>query len=181
MSGEHQDGKSNDDVHHFSSSGKALNKFPRNLEKIFKNLDSIEINAAKISTLENKDLMAFKGQLKWLNFTDNNIEVIEANLFEFNPNLEKINLDGNQIKFVGNGAFDNLHNLSSLEFKNPCYSGSASNHSEVVKLITEIKNNCIDLEAYERFKNSIASSSECLKSGKLKAILSFFVVIFLFM
>lgn len=181
VSGDHIKGKSNDDVHKFAINGTKLPKFPKNLENIFKNLESIEIHAADFAILEVEDLKPFMGKLKSFNFTDNKLEVIEADLFAFNPNLEAINFNGNHIKYVGNGAFDGLKKLKSLKFKNPCYSGSASNHSEVVKLIVEIKSKCIDLDAYEKYKILLASSSESLKSGKFNAILSLFVTISYFM
>lgn len=137
-------GKTYDDAMWFYSTSETFNFFPKNIEKFFPNVEHVYIYDVSIATLTKTDLSPFGSQLKLFYFHRSKIEVIESDLFEANPFLEQISLYGNQIKFVADGAFDKLPNLTSLYFRNnPCYSGSAVNdRAAVFNLIKQIERNC---------------------------------------
>lgn len=90
---------------------------------------------------------------------DNNIEVIDSDLFDFTPNIERIDFDNNKIKLVGKRAFSKLKNLSKLFFSNnQCFSGNARDKLEVFEIIAEIDNNCdgfyeSEIEKFLNFKS----------------------------
>lgn len=150
MIGDHKDGKTNDDVQFLFSSKKAFFFFPQNLHEKFPKLEFITFFSANISTLRKSDLESFGSQLKILNFYDNNLEVIEADLFEENPNLVSIDLGLNKIKHVAEGALNNLKNLKYLGFQsNPCHSGNGQNRQSVIEFIQEIENKCGDHKVEE--------------------------------
>lgn len=126
---------------------KNLNCFPKNLEKFFKNLDSIHFNEVDFSSLKKSDLQPLGSQLKAFFFYDNKLKVIPADLFEYARNLEYINIKSNQIRGVEKGTFDQLHQLTELNFNNnPCYSGAAANRADVLTLVKQIESKCTDME-----------------------------------
>lgn len=82
-------------------------------------------------------------QLKIFNFQSDLLEVIDEDLFQFNTNLEHLQLYSNKIKTVEQGAFSNLRELKVLNFYlNPCYSDIASNGVAIRNLIVQIEKNC---------------------------------------
>lgn len=136
----------NDKVLYFHSYSEKFNCFPKNLENIFPNLVNLEIENGNISTLERSDLKPFGDKLAlFYVHTSGNIDVIPADLFKDTINLEAIQLNGNNIKHVGRGAFDNLEKLEILMFgENFCHSDTGVNRTESLQIITEIYSNCSD-------------------------------------
>lgn len=144
VTGEHQSGKSNNDIDRIRSLNKFNNFIPKDIVKFFRNVDFIWIQSSNISTLNKNDLRSFGSQFRKFLLSDNPIEAIYADLFEFTPNLERIYLQNNQIKVIGKGVFDKLPNLSVLWFNpNPCLSSTdAHDRLSVLELITNIEQSC---------------------------------------
>lgn len=141
--GQNIERKSYDDVKVFYSGFLVVNYFPQNLENVLRNLETIQIDHANLKEITNNDLKPFGAKLKNLWLGSNDIEVIEVDLFDFNPNLEWIFLENNKIKNVESGAFNKLQKLNNLNFdKNPCHSGEASDKSGVATLIANIEFKC---------------------------------------
>ena len=70
----------------------------------------------------------------------NQIEVIPSNLFSNNLNLELINLNNNQIKYIGSGVFDRLTKLIIVFLSgNICVD---EYFSDIVQLKHEITSKC---------------------------------------
>jgi len=63
--------------------------FPKGLDKYFKNIKLIIIKSCQLKEIHQSDLKVF-GDLVAFGLYDNEIEVIEAGLFDFNLNLEQI-------------------------------------------------------------------------------------------
>lgn len=161
MTGDHVDGKTNDDVTIFDSSNNSFNCFPKNLDKYFKNLDRLFFSHANISTVTRGYLQPFGSKLEYFVFDNNQIEVIPADLFVDMPNLKYIILRSNKIKFVGRGAFSSIEQLILIVFQNnPCFSGSGFMHNEIETVIKGAYDNCTDQEAFTRYKNGLLSSKE---------------------
>lgn len=148
VTGQHVHKKSNDDVLLFHAWRRGFNCFPRNLEKLFKNMNQIIVDKENITTLTRSDLQPFGRQLKKIWFRGNQVEVISADLFEDTINLEVVDLSNNNIKYVAKGAFKMLKYADVFLFDNPCY-------SKKFTLISQIEKNCIDEEAYTRYKNQL--------------------------
>lgn len=143
VTGEHEDGKSNDDVKFFRANGINFHCFPKNIAKFFKNIERVTVFDSKITSLGKYDLKSLGTKLKQFYAYNNKIEVIDGNTFEANLNLEIIHLGSNQMKFAGEGAFRNLLKLRGLWFfDNPCHNGYATDHDAVLNLVTEIESLC---------------------------------------
>lgn len=69
-------------------------------------------------------------------------------VFKHNSKLEYLSLEGNFIRTVEAGAFDNLAVLKSLMFRdNPCYSNYAFyNRGDVTMIINRIEISCSGME-----------------------------------
>ena len=85
-------------------------------------------------------------KLIYLSLHQNNIEIIEDGLFDFNPNLEVITLSNNRISHIDQFVFDNLVKLAYLGFDaNPCINMEARASQAMVRDIVKItKSKCIN-------------------------------------
>lgn len=160
VTGTHEQGKTNSDVDTIYSDKNSLNFFPRNLEKFFNNLKTVYITASNISTLTKDDLQSLGGQLeKLLLFHNGKLEVLVADVFDYSPNLKQIDLIFNAIKYVERGTFGKLQKLTYLRFyANTCHNSDSFN--DVVNLIADIERKCTNVEALERYKKIISSTTE---------------------
>jgi Leucine-rich repeat (LRR) protein len=141
-SGSHLPQLTNNDITGFSlNEAPNLNKFPKNLELVFKNLISIEIFFSRLRELSHDDLHGFP-LLKFLSLSKNQIKVIRDGTFRSNPELELIELDGNQLLHVDQKSFSGLWNLSVLWLSgNVCASlDNAETRDEVLGLVRRIDN-----------------------------------------
>lgn len=143
VTGIHLQGKTNEDVDGFLTTFKTFKFFPQNLQETFKKATIICVAYAELPSITKDDLRQFGMQLAKLELHGNDLQVINADLFEFNQNLKDIDLSFNYIKVVGRGAFDGLNLLSDLYFfENPCYSGDAHKPRDLKKLINKIEKHC---------------------------------------
>jgi hypothetical protein len=140
--GDHLIGKANKDVGMFDARKVTIKYFPRNLHTHFPNLHQIFIER-KLREITKEDLEPFP-KLIYLYLSFNEIEIIEKDLFIYNPELKLVFLNENRIKYVDPNVFDNLSNLVYLGFDdNDCYSEIVENsRSGVRSLIENVKENC---------------------------------------
>lgn len=141
VTGDQLNNKSTSQVTYFASQHKTVKFFPVNLELFFASLETISIYNASLMEIDKNDLKPF-GSLKKLMLYHNLIEIIEADLFEFTPNLILLCLQFNKIKTVESGAFGGLNNLVLLHFHNPCFSGDGFNRRVVLELLDRIYGEC---------------------------------------
>lgn len=141
--GQHTAHKSSHDVKVFYSGESTINFFPQNLENVLPNTETIQINNANLKEITRDDLRPFGEKLKNLWLGTNDLELIEADLFDFTPNIEWIYLENNKIKNVESGALGKLHKLKNFNFvKNPCHTGEAGSLVDVKYLIAEVEFKC---------------------------------------
>lgn len=147
VSGTHLTRQSNDDVKYFySNSVRPLNFFPRHIGKFFKNLRKIYIGGTNISTLSKDDLQFLSDDFRILAIHHAKIRWLEADVFDYTPNLEKVYLRNNQIQYVEKGTLNRLMKLNSLDLQyNHCGQDFASNRSAVLEFITRIEANCTEI------------------------------------
>jgi hypothetical protein len=144
--GQHESGKNNNDVNFFYSHNKKVKFFPRGLTKFFRNIEKVQIYHGKLQEITKEDLKQFGDKLQelWLGY--NKIRVIEGDLFEFNPNLEEIDLSDNYIVHIESGAFNGLEKLLIWLESNPCTTGrddyTESDRQQVLEIISEVENSC---------------------------------------
>ncbi|CAG9811101.1 unnamed protein product [Chironomus riparius] len=163
LNGTHLRGRTNDDVLSFYAYRMNIACFPKGLDTYFKNIQYLGIVNAKLKEIHQEDLKPFF-KLKVLYLDSNDLEVLEENLFEFNTNLEVININSNKIKFVDVSVFRNLFKLNYLWFDyNNCYSNKVSNDFRGVrKMINEINENC--------FVNNILSDFRKFQEKELTSL-----------
>ncbi|KAL7012430.1 hypothetical protein ACKWTF_014848 [Chironomus riparius] len=91
-----------------------------------------------------KEELAQFPSLKRLYLSNNELQVIEPDLFKFNQKLELIFFDNCKIKSVARNVFDKLDSLTYLGFNNnPCYSGHVENNrGQALDLAAKIYENC---------------------------------------
>ncbi|KAG5679655.1 hypothetical protein PVAND_009210 [Polypedilum vanderplanki] len=92
-----------------------LKYFPRNLEKVFKNLETFAIQDSNLIELTSEDLKPFL-KLTALCLDGYPIEIIRENLFIHNPELEVLYIASNKINHIDPNALSHLNNLKSIYF-----------------------------------------------------------------
>lgn len=141
-SGKHNHGRSNENVHGLSISGTKVNYFPRGIKDVFKNIKGIEITRCHLKQVTQDDLKMYP-DLVYLYLAENDIKVLEAGLFEFNPKLKVISLSQNEISKIHPQVFDNLNQLMHLWIRsNTCIDMLASDEDEVRDVVQQIKAQC---------------------------------------
>jgi hypothetical protein len=144
VSGTHEDSKSNDDVEGFYAVRKTIQVFPKGLDKVFKNLKVIRMDDCELKEIHQSDLKVFP-ELIYFFAVDNQIEVIEKGLFDFNPKLEVVGFAyEKRITSIDPNVFDNLNSLIYLFLaKIPCVDQTASDsRKQVQEVIKIVKSNC---------------------------------------
>lgn len=143
----HQPRKNDENVKFFDAIGKTIHFFPLGVNKIFPNLEIVQIYGSNLKEISSGDLQQFGEKLTVLWLPSNELEIISKNLFEFSVNLEWIDFSFNKIKHVDARSFEELKVLKSLAFDtNLCHSGNAMNDLAAVgELIIQIEGKCIEL------------------------------------
>lgn len=144
VTGNHEGGKSNNDIKFFSSQQHNVHFFPFDLAKYFNNLEIVQIKAANSFKIHNSDLQQFGGKLKQLWLEENSIEILQDGLFKFNSNLEGIDLNTNKINKIERGTFSGLEKLTTLYLHggNPCIDKYAFRRNDVINLISDAEYKC---------------------------------------
>jgi Leucine-rich repeat (LRR) protein len=115
-------------------------QFPLNLHTVFPSLEVIRMFASRVKFLEPLDLR-FLSNLKVLDLETNDLEVLQSNLFTYNPRLTQIILKKNKIKFISANVFASLR-LSVLNLEeNLCISEQATNEA-ITELRQSVERSC---------------------------------------
>ncbi|KAL7050842.1 hypothetical protein ACKWTF_004243 [Chironomus riparius] len=100
--------------------------FPFDLNTVFPNLEVIRLWKSNVKFVDNMDLRNLVN-LKIFDLEDNNIEVLQSDLFINNIKLKEIYLQKNKLKFIAARVF-NVINLIALNLEeNLCVNGKAYN------------------------------------------------------
>jgi hypothetical protein len=150
--GTHTGDKENDDVTEFQlHSTPNLVHFPKNLDKVFPDLEAIAIYYTELQAITQDDLKIFP-RLKIAYFAHNQLKVITADTFRFNPKLERINLDNNLILHIEPQTFDGLRKLAVLYIQGndeSCRLTNAATKNDTATLVQKVNiEKCYSL-AYE--------------------------------
>ncbi|KAL7039935.1 hypothetical protein ACKWTF_000185 [Chironomus riparius] len=165
ISGTHMNGKDNNDEIYFHIRSKAVQYLPRGLEKFFKNVTGIAVWYDLLKEIHQFDFKPFKS-LECVNIFESKIEIIEENIFDYNPNLIAVSFGKANIFHIGSTVFDHLSKLTSLHLGgNTCINEfKENNRAGVEQIIRNIKLNCISSEFLNFDKKlKILENSENLK------------------
>jgi len=147
VSGTHERTKSNNDVIGFDIRFKTIHFFPKGLDKFFKNLKMICIHTSQLKEIHQSDLEMFK-DLMYFYIYQNEIEIIEEGLFDFNPTLVVVGIWESKIIHIDPNVFDHLNKLSNFRFGYvPCVGQDIwETNVKVQEAIQVIKSNCSNSE-----------------------------------
>lgn len=91
--------------------------FPANLHSKFINLEVIVFWSSRMKFVDNFDLQGLT-KLRFLKLDDNEIEVLQADLFLFNTQLEEVHLKNNKLKYIAVRILTPLTRLKVANFEN---------------------------------------------------------------
>lgn len=142
VSGDHVKGNNFQNVLALHLFGQKCFYFPHNFGNFFSNLKGLLVAYCGLKRISSSDLKEFS-KLQILLMPNNHIEVLEKDLFKFNPQLKAIVLNHNKIKHI---AFDVLSPLRSLTkiflYKNVCIDSVGLNSMQMVELVAEMVEHC---------------------------------------
>lgn len=146
--GIHKKRKGNDDVIKITFIECIVPKFPHGIGETFKNIQVLIIRKSGLKSITKLDLKSFE-HLTLLDLSENDLEYLPGDLFEFNKKLKQIYFCENKIQFIGPELLDNHLDLERAYFKNninikylfnDSYEQASYNHLK--KLIEIIKRDC---------------------------------------
>jgi len=111
--GNHEEGKTDDDVINIFFCECNFTKIPQGLTKQFPNLETLGIYDSNLKNISRSDLIEYKN-LKEIYLASNKIEFLPGDLFEGFENLERIFLQNNNLKIVEPNILDGLENLKII-------------------------------------------------------------------
>lgn len=146
VTGDHDTGKSNDDVEYLTIKDQYMTFFPEGLLVFFKILQAMSVYNTQLLSLGAKDLQPIPGLLH-LAVQRNNLTSIDADLFSFTPLVRLFAADANQIEHIGHNLIANTNELAYLFFgNNVCINQNAQGRSEVLALAPTLSVLCPPLD-----------------------------------
>ncbi|CAG9811943.1 unnamed protein product [Chironomus riparius] len=113
-------------------------------ENHLQNITALRLGFCQLKEITKNDLKVFP-KLKFLWIWENDLEVLEADLFLYNPDMIYINFYWNFLKSIDANIFNNLKSLDLVYmYKNTCINMDAKNKEELLKLVDVIKEKCMD-------------------------------------
>lgn len=147
--GKHLEGKTDCDVKYFLTSATS-HYLPQNLEVLFPNLDTIWINKANLKDITSEDLKPFGSRLVNFWLTNDYVEVLDGDLFDYTPNIEWAHFHYGSLRHVDKGIFSKLKKLKTLTFKwQPCLYEeivTEKTPSGINSLISKLESKCQNAE-----------------------------------
>lgn len=142
VKGEHGRGKSNSDVKAIFINDKTCHFVPKGIGRFFKNLENLQIRNSVLSEIAKEDLRPFTKLIGlWLD--GNNLKFLEADLFECSQNLQFIDFRNNRIQSISADVLDPILNLRQILFSgNVCISSNARNLIQLKDVLHEINDKC---------------------------------------
>jgi hypothetical protein len=143
VSGRHRKGMDVTKVNGIEFSGISnMHLMPRGIDVVFPRTVFIYVTGCNLREITKDDLKPFP-QLKYLNIDNNNIKVIESQLFMHNPRLEVIWIRPNPIEHIDPHVFSGLNKLKDL-FIGKCAGGvdfgDAHGWSDVDEMVLRVEN-----------------------------------------
>lgn len=148
VTGEHKDGRSNDDVKmiwfsYWTCPDFNIKAIPKGLLTFFPNFIAFFFGKCSISHLNGDELEEYPNLQFYAHNNVDDLTRIPGNLFASTPNMKYIGFIFNNIEHVGEGLLDNLKNLKKVSFeRNVCIDRYDVTSSDIPELINELKRKC---------------------------------------
>lgn len=116
----------------------------------------LKVTDCYMKSIEKDDLRQFP-DLTHLDLSDNEIEWLDDDLFEFSSKVRIVNFDANRISMIGARTWEPLKNLQVIFFiRNECLSTLAYTNSEILELQAKFLTQCAyDSEIIEEKKRKL--------------------------
>lgn len=169
VNGEHLDGKSNKDVLKLNIENQECIFLPHGFEKHFPNIEGLRVAASMLVELTQSDISVFP-KLRNCDMFNNNIEVLERNLFEKNRDLEYLYFGDNRIRSVGYNILKPLTKIHTVVLQfNKCIDKNVYSPTEMTTFQQTLNEKCSTLtETDARKLNEI--EEELSRDGKLSTL-----------
>lgn len=142
VNGNHDPGHTNEDVKRIDFQRMKFDRMPKDFNKFFTNVERIYLSDTGLKKIFKEDLENFSKLLQLYAY-DNELESLDSNLFERNPNLEWLDLSKNKLESIGADLLKPLTKLGRAYFEyNPCIVKNAETKSEVEALRQEFIATC---------------------------------------
>lgn len=156
LKGTHEGSKTNNDVFGFRGVQKSFQFFPLGLEKYFPNIKLIHFESCPLKQLRQFDLMDYKN-LRYLCIFGSDLSIIEARTFDYNPNLQFLNLGNNKFLSIDPNAFKSLAKLTNLYLHSvPCIDRYTRDKNGIESILKDLETKCKNpgfLSLNEKFNN----------------------------
>lgn len=143
ISGLHEEDKTNDDVkmlYMFSSPN--LMFMPKDIENYFGNLERLGVTNTGLVSIKQSDLKPFTNLLV-LYMSGNKLASLDSGLFNFNQKLKYIDFDDNKLNHIAADIFKPIMDLEAVSLKgNVCISREGLNREAVRTVEREIIDLC---------------------------------------
>lgn len=142
VSGDHAKDNNHNTVHALHIFGQKCFYFPQNFRNFFGNLEGLLIAYCGLKRISNTELQQFP-KLQILLMPNNHLEVLEKDLFKFNPRIKALVLNHNKIKHIAHGILSPMKSLAKIFlYKNYCIDNVAVNPIQMDELVTEMIEHC---------------------------------------
>jgi len=170
VSGNHWEGKSNEDVKAFEMyHDKTFTTVPKGYEKFFPNMDAFCWNYGKISSIDSSTFAAFPNFLS-VNFDHNRLVSLDGDLFQATPKLRHIAFRNNKLEHVGHDLLTGLTDLEYVNFEsNTCINAVASYRGQYQQLNLQLPIECPPLAVTSTATPTITAESCTEGKAKLEA------------
>ncbi|XP_070491822.1 uncharacterized protein [Chironomus tepperi] len=175
--GNHSYQFTDDHVHNVWISNCTITKIPKGITKIFPNMKVFEIRNSKLDKIEKNDLVEYRSLEKFC-CIENPITYLPGDLFEGFGNLEWIEFWGNNLQIIEPNILDGLTKLKYVEFSRdhhakrfsmyPRLSSNASLEEIKNELVRKYPQKLKDVQKLEDLVNQLREENEKLKEDVIK-------------
>lgn len=130
-----------DPIKIFCANQQKVHYLPHGLDTFFPDLEGLQVWESRLKAIHQDDMQQMP-KLRFLYLAYNHIEILDKDVFEFNPELEFINVKWNRLAVIGD-ILKQLPKLSYAYFdENLCIEKDAETRDQFKELANGIRDNC---------------------------------------
>lgn len=145
-----------------------VNYLPKGQGISFSHIESLMIQNTKLKEISKYDLEQFPS-LKYFYLYGLDVSYLEADLFEFNPNINRVDLHGSSLRFIEENIFDQLTKLDFITLATCTTFTTSKSFKSEIALFKAAISKCQDQEIKEKLKNRRAIKKLQLEIKTLKS------------